>query len=409
MQVIILAQLLFGILFHVFGPSIGNNTSGSRQTQCHPRNASSMCLAVHQCISCSCNQFKAAKYTLSEPFCNEIIGINQTCGHTDRTHWCDHEIIAGEGCVCPGTFNELRAEDPTPIEDITETHQAFKHTGRTRFEHGEIWCVCPANAHLPACRRYGPVRLFKLNGHSFGMSPQEIDCAMPEWPGNPRDLYETFRARFPSYMGGTITFKINDKAKRRSRLAKKPRLVFKCKCGVNNKGKAITVTGWFKQADTDEAIFKALLEQAEPHRACVHVSVSPSAPCTPANQQRRRSNDTPLPPALSNLDGGASETTLERFPVQTSHGTFPAENSTNNRAARAEMHSEHKREMRQDIKLETDPELAVKRRNAGRLGRLERRNKRLKHANTSKAGHSGKAKFDGNLNWPVNPHAFICL
>ena len=108
----------------------------------------------------------------------------------------------------PSTFNELGAEDPTPIEpfciDITETHQAFKHTSRTRFDHGEIWCVCPANAHLPACRRYRPVWLFKLNGHSFGMSPQEIDCAMPEWPGNPRDLYETFRARFSSYMAHTV-------------------------------------------------------------------------------------------------------------------------------------------------------------------------------------------------------------
>ena len=176
MQVIILAQLLFGILFHVFGPSIGNNTSGSRQTQCHPRNASSMCLAVHQCISCSCNQFKAAEYTLSEPFCNEIIGIDQTCGHTDRTHWCDHEIIAEEGCVCPGTFNELGAEDPTPIEpfciDITETHQAPKHmhTSRIRYDYDKPWCVCPANASLPASRRYGPVRLFMRSGHSFGIS-----------------------------------------------------------------------------------------------------------------------------------------------------------------------------------------------------------------------------------------------
>ena len=49
-----------------------------------------------------------------------------------------------------------------------------------------------------------PVRLFTRNGHSFGMSPQEIDYRMPEWPANPRDLYETFKARFPSCMGGKL-------------------------------------------------------------------------------------------------------------------------------------------------------------------------------------------------------------
>jgi hypothetical protein len=215
MKMFILAQLLVGIPIPSLGLEAREHWS-SRILAAHAptwdhANASSMCFALPSCTSEE-HFLPCELETHRSPFAHadlENTGIVAAHAPTWALENASSMCYDLPPCILEGPCLHSELEvDPTPfVCKLGDT--ASSSSGACGGNHETVWdieelCVCPINTSVGnrsmRNRRYGLVQLYKLNGHSFGISsqesPQKIYCTMPEWPGNPkpRDLSKTFQA-----------------------------------------------------------------------------------------------------------------------------------------------------------------------------------------------------------------------